>query len=206
MLRQDFCDYHFHWSPLFLFLSPLIICLSSRFVFWNTWSSRDREVLQSSPSSSLILFLQVCFFGSLVLVVVLGVADRCNHNDATKKIKKRNNTHTKKQGQTNTCFPNTEKHPLLCVLWFLGSEAGLLWFSESFLPLVLSWLFSLFVWFLCLISWFSMMLLWCLLYSWVVFCGWFSSLSSSRGCFELIVLITVNKISWSGKYHNTSIL
>ena len=47
MLRQDFCDYHFHWSPLFLFLSPLIICLTSRFVFWNTWSSRDREVLQS---------------------------------------------------------------------------------------------------------------------------------------------------------------
>ena len=71
MLRQDFCDYHFHWSPLFLFLSPLIICLSSRFVFWNTWSSRDRQVLQSSPSSSLILFLHVCFFGSLVLVVVV---------------------------------------------------------------------------------------------------------------------------------------
>lgn len=59
---------------VFVFISPLILlCLSSRFTFWNTWSSRDREVLQSSPSSklNLILFLHVCFFGSLVLVVVV---------------------------------------------------------------------------------------------------------------------------------------
>lgn len=127
---------------------------------------------------------------------------RCNHNDAIQKIWKRKNTHTKKQGRTNTRFRNTDKHPLLCLLLFLGSEAGLLWFSQSFLSLVLSWLSSLFAWFLWMISWFSLVFV--VLLSgvlWLVLIALFF-----LGLLWIIALTTVNKISQSRKYHNTCTL
>lgn len=108
----------------------------------------------------------------------------------------------KKQGQTNTRFRNTDKHPLLCLLLFLGSEAGLLWFSQSFLSLVLSWLSSLFAWFLWMISWFSLVFV--VLLSgvlWLVLIALFF-----LGLLWIIALTTVNKISQSRKYHNTCTL
>lgn len=192
----------FSLEPTFFCFYPTIWAVLCRFAFWNTLSSRDSEVLQSSSLSVLISFL--CFFGSRVLVVVV-ISWCCGQVQSqwciTKDLKKREQYQHQKRRQTNNSFRNTEKLPLLCLLWFLGSEADLLCFSQFLLSLVLLWLFLLFAY--CLVI-NNASLVFVVLTSgvlWLVLIAVFF-----LGLLWIIALSTVNKISQSGKYHNTCIL
>lgn len=89
MLRQDFCDYHFYWSPLFFVFISSLIMLEQQI----HGVAGIQEVLQSSPSSKLNVILYLCFFGSVVLVVEVissgcyrqVESQQCNTKDAEKE-------------------------------------------------------------------------------------------------------------------------
>ena len=163
----------FSLEPTFFCFYPTINyawAVQCRFAFWNTLSSRDSEVLQSSSLSVLISFL--CFFGSRVLVVVV-ISWCCGQVQSqwciTKDLKKGNNTNTKNEGKLTTVSA-TLRNSHCCACCDSLVLRQIYYVSHS----------SFFPWFSCgysyclLIAWLSIMLLWCLLYSRVVFCGWFS--------------------------------